>query len=95
MLKVGLIGSGNIAQKRHLPAWQNLAGQAAVTAVSDVVDVAATEAAQILAADGVAPTIYTDYQRLIREADIDAVDICLPHHLHANAVRLPLFSPLA
>ncbi|HEY8596994.1 MAG TPA: Gfo/Idh/MocA family oxidoreductase [Thermomicrobiales bacterium] len=86
MLKVGLIGSGNIARKRHAPAWQKLAGQAAVTAVSDVVEAAATEAAQIFAADGVAPTIYADYQQLIREADIDAVDICLPHHLHADAI---------
>ena len=29
---------------------------------------------------------YTDYHTLINEADIDAVDIRLPHHLHADAI---------
>ena len=32
------------------------------------------------------PAVYPDYHALIREADIDAVDICLPHHLHADAI---------
>jgi predicted dehydrogenase len=29
---------------------------------------------------------YTDFREMIFEADIDAVDICLPHHLHAEAI---------
>ena len=41
MLKVGLIGSGNIARKRHAPAWQKLAGQASVT---DAANTAAADA---------------------------------------------------
>ena len=86
MLKVGLIGSGNIARNRHAPGWRKLAGQATVTAVSDVDEAAAGKVAQLLAADGAAPTIYTDYHKLIDEAEIDAVDICLPHHLHADAI---------
>ena len=86
MLRVGLIGSGNIARKRHAPGWQKLAGQATVTAVSDVDPAAAAEAAQILTIDGTAPTIYDDYHKLISEAQIDAVDICLPHHLHSDAI---------
>src|SRR5690606_29844762 len=28
----------------------------------------------------------SDYKKMIAEADIDAVDICLPHHLHADAI---------
>ena len=86
MLRVGLIGSGNIARKRHAPAWQKLAGQATVTAVSDVDPAAAGEAAEMLTIDGGAPAIYSDYHSLIGEAPIDAVDICLPHHLHADAI---------
>ncbi len=86
MLKVGLIGGGNIARNRHAPAWQKLAGQAQITAVSDVVETAATATAEQVATAGTTPAIYTDYHQLIRKADIDAVDICLPHHLHADAI---------
>ncbi len=86
MLKVGLIGTGGIARNRHAPAWRKLAGQARVTAVSDVVRSSAEEVAGGLLVEGASPTIYDDYHALIREADIEAVDICLPHHLHADAI---------
>jgi predicted dehydrogenase len=86
MLRVGLIGSGNIARNRHAPGWRKLAGQAHVTAVSDVYRSAAEEVARQLAVEGSAPAVYEDYHELIREAPIDAVDICLPHHLHADAI---------
>ena len=29
---------------------------------------------------------FTDIRRLLAETDVDAVDICLPHHLHADAI---------
>lgn len=89
MLKVGIIGSGNIAQGRHAPGWSKLAarGQARVTAVSDVVRENAERTVAILDAAGNGPAdIYADYHALIHDADVDAVDICLPHHLHADAI---------
>ncbi|HEV2106938.1 MAG TPA: Gfo/Idh/MocA family oxidoreductase [Thermomicrobiales bacterium] len=86
MLRVGIIGSGNIARKRHAPGWLNVAGKARVTAVSDIDLDAAAELADILCAEGEKPAIYEDFKKLIREADIDAVDICLPHHLHSEAI---------
>ncbi len=87
MLNVGIIGSGNIARVRHIPAWNKLVGQAPVVAVSDVVPEATAAAAQLVAdATGHAPAVYEDYHALIREAGVDAVDICLPHHLHADAI---------
>ena len=86
MLRVGIIGSGNIARKRHAPGWLLMTGSARVTAVSDIDLNAAGEMADILAAGGEKPAIYEDFTKLIREAAIDAVDICLPHHLHAEAI---------
>jgi predicted dehydrogenase len=86
MLKVGLIGTGGIARNRHAPGWKKLVGRATVTAVSDVDADAAETVAQQLAEAGRLPAIYSDYHALIRGADIDAVDICLPHHLHADAI---------
>ena len=86
MLKVGLIGSGGIARNRHIPAWNKLAGRASITAISDVVEEAAATAAQLVTGGETPPPVYTDYHTLINEAGIDAVDICLPHHLHADAI---------
>jgi predicted dehydrogenase len=89
VLNVGIIGSGNIAQGRHAPGWSKLAvrGEARVTAVSDVDHAAAERTVAILDAAGNGPAaIYDDYHALIREAGVDAVDICLPHHLHADAI---------
>jgi predicted dehydrogenase len=87
VLRIGIIGSGNIVRNRHAPAWLRLAGQARVTAISDVIRPAAEAvAAQIAEATGASVAVYEDYHALIREAEIDAVDICLPHHLHADAI---------
>ncbi len=87
VLKVGLIGSGSIAQGQHIPSWLKLGERARITAVSDVDAGAAERAAADAQVDGESPVaVYTDYHALIREAAIDAVDICLPHHLHADAI---------
>lgn len=87
MLKVGLIGTGSIARNRHAPAWRKVADQATVVAVADLDGVAAAGIARQLAdGDGRMPEVYTDYRALIRAGGVDAVDICLPHHLHADAI---------
>jgi len=87
VLRVGIIGSGNIARNRHAPAWLKLGDQAEITAISDVVRAAAEGVArQITAASGDPVAVYEDYHALICDAGIDAVDICLPHHLHADAI---------
>lgn len=88
MLRVGIIGAGNIVRHRHAPAWlkQQQAGTAKVTAISDIDQVAAGQIASALAHDGTPPATYEDFKTLIAKAPVDAVDICLPHHLHAEAI---------
>ncbi len=81
MLKVGMVGCGDIA-RAHANAWLTLADKATITAVSDV----AEESARALAQRVGGAVVYTDFQRMIEEADIDAIDICLPHHLHRDAI---------
>jgi predicted dehydrogenase len=79
-VKVGLIGGGGIADE-HILGYRRFAEKITVRAVADAVDtVAATRAAELGA------TAYTDYAALVSEADIDAVDICLPHYLHKDAI---------
>jgi predicted dehydrogenase len=80
MIKVGLIGGGGIADA-HIRGYRAYAQTIAVTAVADVVYQTASRRAAELGAVG-----YTDFRQMILDADLDAVDICLPHHLHAEAI---------
>jgi predicted dehydrogenase len=79
-IKVGLIGGGGIVDA-HIRGYRAYADAIKVVAVADVV----TETAQRRAAE-LDATPYTDFRQMITEADLDAVDICLPHYLHAEAI---------
>jgi predicted dehydrogenase len=79
-VKVGLIGGGGIADD-HIRGYRTFAGRIGVTAIAD-------SHPETLArrADELGATAFLDYGQLIAEGDIDAVDICLPHHLHRDAI---------
>jgi len=79
MVRVGLIGCGNIGAGGHLPAYAHIP-EAELVAVCDIVTERANRAAQV---SGAAP--YTDYRQLLEREDIEMVDICLPTYLHAEA----------
>jgi predicted dehydrogenase len=79
-IKVGLIGGGGIVDA-HIRGYRAYADAIGVTAVADVIDETARRRATELGA-----AAYTDFRKMILEADLDAVDICLPHHLHAEAI---------
>jgi UDP-N-acetylglucosamine 3-dehydrogenase len=78
MLKVGILGAGMIASV-HAAGYKNLKDKAQVVAVADVVP----EKAEKLAKDFGAK-VYKDGMTLIKEADVDVIDICLPTFLHAE-----------
>ena len=80
MIRVGLIGGGGIADD-HLRGYRAHAGRIRVTAVADVVAATAARRAAELAAEP-----FTGIDALLAGTDVDAVDICLPHHLHAGAI---------
>ncbi|HEX6756952.1 MAG TPA: Gfo/Idh/MocA family oxidoreductase [Propionibacteriaceae bacterium] len=79
-IKVGVLGGGGIVDA-HIRGYRAYADAIEVVAVADVVE----ETAQRRAAE-LGAAAYTDFRRMILEADIDAVDICLPHFLHAEAI---------
>jgi predicted dehydrogenase len=79
-IKVGLLGGGGIVDA-HIRGYRTYADAIEVTAIADVVDETARRRAAELGA-----TAYSDFRLMIDEADLDAVDICLPHHLHAEAI---------
>ena len=78
-LSVGIIGAGLIAPY-HAAGFQEVPDLAQVLAVCDI----DREQAETLAALFDA-RVYTDYQQLIADPDVDMVDILLPHHLHYPA----------
>lgn len=80
-LKVGLIGAGSFS-RAHLPAYQNFPEKLKMTAVCDIREDAAGQYAKDVGAEAV----YTDAETMIKEADIDAVDICTIHDQHSSNV---------
>lgn len=85
VVKVGLIGSGGISQA-HLRGYQTYADKIAVTAMVDtdprMLDTRTKNYGR--------PEVRTfaDWKKMLKEMgdEVDAVDICLPHHLHAPAI---------
>lgn len=80
-LKVGLIGTGAVSGA-HLPAYTQFPEKVKLTAVCDIIEEAARERAKGANVDA----IYLDYKKMLKEADIDAVDICTSHDMHAPIV---------
>ncbi|MCC7493308.1 MAG: Gfo/Idh/MocA family oxidoreductase [Fimbriimonadaceae bacterium] len=81
-LRVGLIGCGGISRS-HASGYQAVADRAQVVWCCDPNQAAATERAAALGARAV-----SSYDGLL--GDVDAVDICTPHHLHYPAARAAL-----
>jgi predicted dehydrogenase len=80
IIRVGLIGGGGIASA-HIAGYAQHTDVIRIAAVADAV----AETAERRGAELGVPH-FTDYNALLAEADIDAVDICLPHHLHRDAI---------
>src|SRR2546422_3703370 len=78
---VGIIGAGEIADA-HLRGYLQAVEHARVTAIADV-DPAR---AQRFTERAGRPEIFVDYRQMIASPLVDAVDICLPHHLHKDAI---------
>ena len=81
-LKMGIIGSGEIAQVRHIPAYQRLQGKVELVAVQDI----DFKKAQEVAKRYHIPHVFEDDEDLFKS--VDAVTICTPNKYHADiAVR--------
>ena len=77
MIKIGLIGCGFMGSM-HANAY-NIIDGVQVTAVADIRREKAEELAKISGAE-----IYSTGMELINNADVDAIDICLPTFLHTE-----------
>lgn len=82
-LRIGIVGSGWMGHV-HAGAWLSNAPRARVVAVADVSPARASHLAAELGGDGIVS--YADLATMLAETELDAVDICLPHHLHTEAI---------
>src|ERR1700759_1130362 len=76
-VKIGVIGCGAVAQRRHLP---EAAARPDVQVVA-VCDVKEQRAKEIALKYGATP--FTDHRKLIDTADVDASVVCTPNKFHA------------
>ena len=79
MIHVGVLGCGKIAQVRHLPEYA-ANPQVKLATVYDIDEQRAKEMAQRYGCRWT-----TDMAEIIRDPHVDAVSICIPNHLHAEA----------
>ena len=77
-LKVGIIGAGLISKLRHAPAYKRM-NNVDLHAICDLNEELAIELAQ----EFKIPKVYTDSSEMIKDADLDIVDICVPPQIHA------------
>ena len=78
-LQIGVIGLGSVAQVAHIPGWARLRPDVQLAVVCDEDKARLRAVAQKF---GV-PKAVADFEDVLRDDSIDAVDICTPNHLHA------------
>ena len=79
-LKIGIIGNGGICKVAHLPCYIRETTQAEIVALCDIKIERAEEIR-----DKYFPNakVYSDYKELLKNEDVEAVDICTPNYLHS------------
>ncbi len=80
-VRIGLIGAGDIAGA-HVAGYRRNPESVRLVAIADPV----RESAERRRGGDDDVRIHADYREMIAAGGLDAVDICLPHHLHADAV---------
>ncbi len=77
-LRIGIIGSGGIAQSCHMKGYAAIPDLCEIVACADVNEATAQKAAD---AFGV-PKTYTDYKAMLAQENLDAVSVATPNKFH-------------
>ena len=80
-LKIGLVGCGGIANQKHMPALSKLTDRCEIVAFCDIVEERAQKAAKEFGTKDA--KVYTDYNEMFKDADIDVVHVLTPNNSHA------------
>ena len=77
-LRIGIIGSGGIAQGSHMKGYAAIPDLCEMVATCDVKEETAKEAAERF---GIKHT-YTDYNEMLQKEKLDGVSVCTPNKFH-------------
>ena len=81
-VRLGLIGCGGIVRIAHAPGYQSIPDLVRVRALADPVSDNLLQMGEMLT---VPPERrYADHRQMLEHAELDAVTIATPHHLHAG-----------
>ncbi|MBQ3016292.1 MAG: Gfo/Idh/MocA family oxidoreductase [Clostridia bacterium] len=80
LIKVGIIGCGGIATKKHMPALKKVP-DCEMVAFCDIIPERAENAAKNFGTPNA--TWCTDYKELLANPDIDVVHVCTPNRSHS------------
>lgn len=78
-IRTGVIGCGKIAERLHVPDYA-VCPHAEIAALCDILPAKAKALAGKWAPHA---AIYTDYRKMLKEAQLDCVTVALPNYLHA------------
>ena len=82
-LQVALVGCGGIANNKHMPALKKMSDLCEIVAFCDIIEERAVKAAKEY---GTADAkVYTDYNEMYKDADIDVVHVLTPNVAHCPA----------
>jgi predicted dehydrogenase len=87
VLRVGIIGTGGIAQGAHIPGYQQTEG-VELYAACDVIE----DRARAMAEKFGIPHVFTDYEQMLRLPELDVVSVCTPPFAHKDAAIAALES---
>ena len=79
-LKVGIIGTGGIANGKHMPSLAKLTNVSMVS-FCDIVEDRALKAAADFGCSGA--TVYTDYKKMLEKESLDVIHVCTANDTHS------------
>jgi len=81
-VRLGMIGS-QFSAHLHLNNYAKMRGlKVEVVGIASKTEINAQQTAQKFNI----PSVYTDYRQLLERKDVDAVDLCVPTHLHEEMI---------
>jgi len=80
-IKIGIIGCGGIANQKHMPALKLLSDDCEMVAFCDIIESRAVKAAEEYGVEDA--RIYTDYNELLKETEIEVVHVLTPNVSHS------------
>src|SRR5438270_11593010 len=80
-LKVGIVGCGGIANRKHLPCLSRL-DTVEIVAFCDIIEERAQKAAKEYGDKK--SLVSLDYRDLLKDRSIDVIHVCTPNDMHAE-----------